>query len=100
MEIKEYFDKIPTSTKIVGAILIGVIVIFLIYFFSQQKVQTNAWKNYTQQQEIDAAKAKRQKENDEFMRNSLENVRKMEQEQRERQILNELDEINQKLDRR
>jgi len=42
MNIKEYLDKIPLSTKIMGLLIIGIVLIVSIYIFYHNQQQTQA----------------------------------------------------------
>lgn len=105
MEIKEYFDKIPLSTKIVGAILIGVIAIFIFYVFlredpniAKQRALGVWWENHERQTKQEAENAHKEvQQKDQEM---LQMLDKWEKEDLEKRKVKALEGIKDNLDRR
>ncbi|MGA8140619.1 MAG: hypothetical protein WB948_08020 [Desulfobaccales bacterium] len=107
MNMKEYFDKMPLSTKIVAGILIGVILAFVIYTYQvpQQTSPGQTWEDRERQEQIDAANAKQEsdkqlKELEEGSKKLQEDIDRDEQKRYQQQQLNELRAIREGLERR
>lgn len=100
MEIKEIFDKIPLSTKILGAILIGIVLIFVIYT-SQNHQQPTASQTFEAIEKQDKIKAdKSQKEYEKSVKDWGELGDKVHKENLEERKVRALEGIKDNLDRK
>jgi len=100
MNIKEYLDKIPLSTKILGAILIGIVLIFVVYASRnyQQPTASQVFEAIERQDKIKADNA--QKEYEKSVKDWVDLSDKIHKENIEERKARALEGIKDNLDRK